>query len=67
MIKCRIKENTHCLKCGALEKEMILIGAFAMCKKCWKEEFFGVEEFSTDSEMYSNYLKWYKKYEKLVL
>jgi hypothetical protein len=67
MIKCRIKENTPCLKCGAIEKEMILIGAFVMCKECWKKEFLGLEEFGTGSELYvKKYLKWYKKYEKLI-
>ena len=66
MIKCRIKENITCLKCDALEKEMVLIGAFVMCKKCWKEEF-GTEEIDTESKLYKDkYLKWYKEHEKLV-
>ena len=66
MIKCRIKENITCLKCDALEKEMVLIGAFVMCKKCWKEEF-DTEEINTESKLYKDkYLKWYKEHEKLA-
>ena len=62
MIKCKIKTNTTCLKCNALEKEMVLVGAFILCKKCWKEEF-DKEEIDTKSKLYNKYLKWYKKYE----
>jgi len=65
-IKCTIHTNSTCIKCEALEEEMIHIGAFIMCKKCWKEEFFAIEKFTTDSDLYKTYKKWldvyYEKY-----
>lgn len=61
MIQCKIQHNIPCLKCGALNKEMVRVGGtIIMCKKCYKEEFHGIIEIDAESKIGKKYYKWLK-------
>ena len=50
-----VYHNIDCLKCNALELEMVKIGTLVMCNKCTEEEF------KTDDPVqkeYGKYKKW---------
>lgn len=61
-IKCTTHTNSTCIKCNVLEEEMIYIGAFIMCKKCWKKEFGAKTTLSESNKV--NYKKWLDVYFK---
>jgi len=56
-IKPTIHFNNSCVKCKKVEKEMILVGYFLMCKECYIEEF-NVNEIKIDTEEHKLYKKW---------
>lgn len=51
-IKCRIINNASCVKCDAVEREMVRVGAFIMCEACHKTEF-NVDVIPVDSTLYT--------------
>lgn len=56
-------ENSSCVKCDKVEKNMILIGAVSMCHHCHELEFGGQLEIPVDSKLYKNtYLPWVRTY-----
>lgn len=59
-------ENSSCLSCDKIEKDMVKIGAFVMCPHCKQVEFGDVREIDDPtSELYNKvYLKWLKKYKQ---
>ena len=66
-IKCLMSFNNPCLKCDAVFKEMVSIGAFIMCPSCFKEEF-GVNEIEIGSKLHEDtYKKWLKIYQNKVV
>jgi hypothetical protein len=59
MSKIMTYRNAKCLKCGAIEEVMVMVGAFIMCNKCAEEEF------KTDNpplKERENYKVWLNKY-----
>ena len=59
-IKCWIVHNNKCIKCDAVEEEMVQVGvSFTMCNSCWKEEF-GEEKFDRLSPKGETFSKWVK-------
>jgi hypothetical protein len=50
-----IHHNASCIKCDALHKEMIRVGAIIFCEKCIKEEFKSDDPVRLERE---KYLKW---------
>ncbi len=68
MIRCRIYNNAECLCCDKVEGEMILVGAFVMCKECYKTEFKGTpDQFDLNSVLHDTYLKWLKVYKEKII
>ncbi len=62
-IKCRIVNNDGCLMCNVVEKKMVSIGAFIMCRDCFNAEF-DVDEIPIPSPLYNKYKEWLKKYKE---
>jgi len=61
-MKVRFFKNSECLKCKKIEKKMVMIGAFAMCPKCYHEEFETEYPVEEEKEKYRQCLdKWYEK------
>ncbi len=53
-----IHHNASCIKCDALHKEMIRVGAIIFCEKCIKEEFKSDDPVRLER---AKYLKWLHK------
>lgn len=60
-IECRIINNSVCLDCGVVHKEMVKVGAFVLCNGCWEREF-NVDEIPKDGELREKYNTYLKKY-----
>ena len=56
-IRAAIVYNLKCVKCGAVEEEMVRVGAFAMCQKDWEEEF-ATNSIIPESKLGKKYYKW---------
>lgn len=61
LINAQIYENASCIRCEAVNKEMIKIGAFIMCPVCVVEEFESALDIDTQGEVYQKWLKIYKE------
>ena len=65
MIKIRRTYNNDCLKCQAVEKEMVSIGAFVMCKNCAITEFDPItSDIPRGTTRIPKYHKWLKIYKE---
>ncbi len=70
MTKALVINNSSCLKCDAINKEMIKVGPFVLCNDCFKVEFVDSGEYTEDKsweidpngESYKAWLAAYKKY-----
>ena len=70
MTKALVINNTQCLKCDALEKEMIKVGPFVLCNSCFEVEFVETSEYTEEKKWeidpkckaYKDWLATYKKY-----
>jgi transcription elongation factor Elf1 len=51
--------NSSCIKCNSIEKLMIRVGAFVMCRICYLNEFGESYEFSRKSRTYKKWLDIY--------
>lgn len=60
-----VHHNAECIKCEALEKEMIRVGAVIFCRKCVSEEFNSDDPVRQERERYLHWLRLgYKKLEE---
>lgn len=59
----RIFYNSPCLKCGRIDKEMIITGALIFCNDCFPTEFKSDYPAKKERE---NYLKWLRKGEDIL-
>ena len=57
----RIINNYECIKDNKVEKEMVEVGCFAMCKKCFKEEFKTDDPVGKEPKQYKKWLEVYKE------
>lgn len=66
MIKLTVWYNTKCLSCGKIEKEMVKIGAFVMCKDCaiseFGKKFKPINRSSQRGSRYDDWLRISKRY-----
>lgn len=70
MTKALVIKNTQCLRCDALNKEMIMVGPFVLCNDCFELEFVETGEYTKEKkweidpkcEAYKGWLAAYKKY-----
>lgn len=75
MTEAIVFNNSPCLKCDAINKEMIKVGAFVLCNDCFKVEFVDTGEYTEDkgwkidpkSETYQAWLASYKKYIEVLM
>jgi len=59
MIRCTQQFNIKCLKCDCLNHEIVRVGAFYMCTRCFVTEFgIRTTEIDPDSELGEVYYKW---------
>lgn len=56
-----ISYNSDCLKCGAVEKEMVRAGALHFCLSCYREEFQTRDPAKEEREEYLDWLKVYRQ------
>lgn len=57
----RVAYNSECLDCGAVEKEMMVIGAFYLCAGCYKKTgFYKTGQYDAHSDEYVKRLAKYK-------
>jgi len=61
-VECRTVNNADCISCEVLEKQMVRVGAFIMCRKCWEREF-GVDLIPMEGPLREKYLVFLKKYQ----
>ncbi len=61
MSKMMVHHNAACLKCGALEAEMVRTGCLIFCKKCIEEEFTTDDPPRQEREKYRKWLKVYQE------
>ena len=67
--------NCQCLKCDAINKEMIKVGEVVLCSDCFKVEFVESGEYTEDNdwnidhkcETYQAWLSAYKKYIEVLM
>ena len=61
--------NASCLKCTIVEKEMVKIGPFVMCKKCFTFEFKNDSPIDPESntKRTRKYKEWRDEYLKRLL
>jgi len=64
MPRCTEIYNSSCLRCSALNKKMVRIGAFIFCYNCWLHIFGGLNQIEPDSKYYGFYCSWLKQYKK---
>jgi len=57
MSKPRPFYNASCIKCDAIEKIMMRIGAVIMCSKCSEETFKTEDPVMDEREVYLDYLE----------
>ncbi len=56
--------NASCVKCDAINKEMIRIGAVIFCEDCAANEFSSDDPVIDERDKYTDWLhKWWKKAE----
>jgi len=54
-------QNVECLKCGAIERDMIRVGCLYFCPICATDEFTTDNPVDDEREVY---LKWLNKYKE---
>jgi len=55
--------NADCVKCKVLEKDMVRVGVFVMCPKCFDLTFHSDNPVVEERE---EYLKWLDVYQKSI-
>lgn len=54
--------NLFCIKCAAVKRYMIRVGAVVFCERCFKKEFNTEDPITEQRELY---IKWLRKYNNL--